>query len=90
MTVPAGQRLHEQIEFLLEIDRLKTVFRRSHLIHADRNENSAEHSWHLPVMAMILAEHSNVSVNMCRAMKMLLIHDIVEIDAVVLIQEKIA
>ena len=57
------ERLHRQIEFILEIDKLKSILRRSYLINDPRLENSAEHSWHLAVMAMLLAEHANVEVN---------------------------
>lgn len=74
-------RLQHQIEFILEIDKLKQVLRRSHLISGERLENSAEHSWHIAVMAMLLAEHANEPVDLLRVIKMLLIHDIVEIDA---------
>ena len=75
------ERLTRQIAFLLEIDQLKSVFRRSYLLNETRRENSAEHSWHLAVMAMILAEHANVPVDPLRVLQMLLVHDIVEIDA---------
>ena len=74
-------RMARQIAFLLEIDRLKSVLRRSYLADGVRLENSAEHSWHLAVMAMILAEYANVSVDSRRVLKMLLVHDIVEVDA---------
>ncbi len=75
------ERLHQQLQFIVEIDKLKTVLRRSYLIEAERRENSAEHSWHVAVMAMLLLEHAEEPVNVCRVLKMLLIHDIVEIDA---------
>ncbi len=74
-------RLSRQIEFILEIDKLKSILRRSYLVHNPRLENSAEHSWHLAVLAMLLAEHANTEVNLLRVLKMLLVHDIVEIDA---------
>ena len=74
-------RLSRQIEFILEIDKLKSILRRSYLVHDPRRENSAEHSWHLAVLAMLLAEHANAEVNLLRVLKMLLVHDIVEIDA---------
>ena len=77
----ATDRLTRQITFLLEIDKLKSVLRRSYLVNGTRRENSAEHSWHLAVMAMILAEHANRPVDPLRVLKMLLVHDIVEIDA---------
>ena len=76
-----AQRFERQIQFILEIDKLKTVLRRTYLIHEDRSENTAEHSWHLAIMAILLAEHANEPVNVPRVVKMVLIHDIVEIDA---------
>ena len=75
------ERLDRQIEFILEIDRLKSVLRRSYLLNESRHENSAEHSWHLSVMALVLAEHANAEVSALRVLKMLLVHDIVEIDS---------
>ncbi len=74
-------RLEQQIEFILEIDRLKTVLRRTVLTDGSRHENSAEHSWHLAVMALLLAEHANETVDLLRVLKMVLVHDLVEIDA---------
>lgn len=76
-----NQRLEQQLRFILEIDNLKHVLRRSRLIADQRFENSAEHSWHIAVMALLLAETSNEPVDLLRTVKMLLIHDIVEIDA---------
>ncbi|MGI4788091.1 MAG: HD domain-containing protein [Janthinobacterium lividum] len=75
------ERLDRQISFILEIDKLKSVLRRSYLLNEPRHENSAEHSWHLSVMALVLAEHANAEVDTLRVLKMLLVHDIVEIDA---------
>ncbi len=75
------ERLHQQIAFILEIDKLKSVLRQTYLIDDPRHENSAEHSWHLAMMAMLLAEHANIEVNLLRVLQMLLVHDIVEIDA---------
>lgn len=75
------ERLEQQIRFILEIDKLKTVFRRTYLLNADRCENTAEHSWHLAIMAILLAEHANEPVDVSRVIKMVLVHDIVEIDA---------
>ena len=75
------ERLEQQIAFLLEIDKLKSVLRRTYLLNEPRHENSAEHSWHLAIMAMLLAEHANVEVNLLHVLKMLLIHDVVEIDS---------
>lgn len=75
------QRLHRQIEFIAELDRLKSVLRRNTLIDGSRRENTAEHSWHIGMLAIVLAEHANESVDILHVLKMLLIHDIVEIDA---------
>ncbi|MGH3442493.1 MAG: HD domain-containing protein [Nitriliruptorales bacterium] len=74
-------RLDEQIAFLLEADRLKGVLRRSKLADASRRENSAEHSWHLALFAAILVEHAAEEVDLLRVMRMLIVHDLVEIDA---------
>ena len=74
-------RFEKQIRFILEIDKLKTVLRRTYLLNAERSENTAEHSWHLAIMAILLAEHANETVNVARVVRMVLIHDIVEIDA---------
>ena len=76
-----NDRLARQIAFLLEIDKLKGILRRTRLLHEPRHENSAEHSWHLAMAALILAEHANAPVDTLRVLKMLLVHDIVEIDA---------
>jgi putative hydrolases of HD superfamily len=74
-------RLRRQLEFLLEIDHLKQVFRRTYLIGVDRNENSAEHSWHLAVAAMVLAEYAKEELDVSRVIRLALVHDLVEIDA---------
>lgn len=74
-------RLRQQIEFIVEIDKLKAVIRRSYLVGVDRRENSAEHSWHLAMMALVLSDHASEDVDVLRVLKMVLIHDIVEIDA---------
>ena len=74
-------RLAQQIAFIVEIDKLKRVLRRTSLVGGDRRENSAEHSWHLAVIAMLMAEHANQPVDLMHVLKMLLVHDIVEIDA---------
>ena len=75
------ERLLKQIEFIKEIDKIKFIFRKTKLIDSNRNENDAEHSWHLAMMAMVLAEHANEPIDLLKVMKMVLIHDIVEIDA---------
>ena len=74
-------RLERQIAFVLEIDRLKTIVRRTLITDGSRHENSAEHSWHLALMAMTLAEHSAVPLDLARVVKLVLVHDLVEIDA---------
>jgi putative hydrolases of HD superfamily len=75
-------RLEQQIQFLIEVDKLKEVFRQTVLINSRRAENDAEHSWHLCLAVMVLAEHANVpELDVLRVLKMLLIHDLVEIDA---------
>lgn len=76
-----SDRLERQIRFILEIDKLKNVVRRTYLLNGDRMENTAEHSWHLAMMAILLAEHANEPVNVGRVVQMVLIHDVVEIDA---------
>lgn len=73
--------LQKQIDFIHEIDKLKYIQRMTCLFHSDRRENDAEHSWHLCMMAMVLAPHANDKVDLLTVFKMLLIHDIVEIDA---------
>jgi putative hydrolase of HD superfamily len=79
--VPITHRLKKQLEFLLEIDRLKQVLRQSYICRGLRKENSSEHSWHLALMAIVLAEHAREPVDVCRVVKMALVHDLVEIDA---------
>lgn len=71
----------KQLDFLREIDRLKSIVRQSPLIDSSRKENSAEHSWHVAMYALVLSEHADSSVDISRVIKMMLIHDIVEIDA---------
>ena len=75
------ERLGKQIRFILEIDKLKGVFRQTYLLDGSRKENDAEHSWHLALMAVLLAEHAAEPVDLPRVVKMVLIHDLVEIDA---------
>ncbi len=78
---PGEGRLAEQIGFLVEIDKLKTVIRQNLIADGSRQENTGEHSWHLAMCALILAEHANEPVDVARVIQMLLIHDLVEIDA---------
>ena len=75
------ERLQKQLDFALEIDKEKNIFRQTHLSGHGRNENDAEHAWHMAIMAYLLREYANERVNIERVMIMCLIHDIVEIDA---------
>lgn len=75
------EKLLRQIDFIKEIDKLKYIQRKTKLFNSDRCENDAEHSWHLALMAMVLFEHADESVDLLKVIKMVLIHDIVEIDA---------
>ena len=79
--MPAPERLERQLAFIAELDRLKAVERRISLIGGHRLENSAEHSWHLAVMASLLLEYGPTGVALERAQQMVLLHDVVEIDA---------
>jgi putative hydrolase of HD superfamily len=73
--------LLQQINFIKEIDKIKYIQRKTKLFNSDRNENDAEHSWHLAMMTIVLAEHSDATIDILKVLKMVLIHDIVEIDA---------
>jgi putative hydrolase of HD superfamily len=73
--------LLKQVSFIKEIDKLKYIQRKTKLFNSDRNENDAEHSWHLAMMTIVLAEHSDKPIDVLKVLKMVLIHDIVEIDA---------
>lgn len=75
------ENLLKQIRFIKEIDKVKYIQRKTKLFNSDRNENDAEHSWHLAIMALVLAEHSNEKMDVLKVVKMVLIHDIVEIDS---------
>ncbi len=75
------ERLLKQLTFIKEIDKIKYIQRKSKLFNSDRRENDAEHSWHLAMMVLILAEYSNDAIDVLKVLKMVLIHDIVEIDA---------
>ncbi len=74
-------RLSAQLGFILEIDRLKAVLRRTYLVDGSRRENSAEHSWHLAMMALLLVEHAGQPLNLERLVQLVLVHDLVEIGA---------
>ena len=76
-----NERLKKQLAFSLEIDKEKNIFRQTHLSGHGRNENDAEHAWHMAIMAYLLREYANEEVDILRVMLMCLIHDIVEIDA---------
>ena len=71
----------KQVEFILEIDKEKNIFRQTHLSGHGRNENDAEHAWHMAIMAYLLQEYANEPVDIAKVMLMCLIHDVVEIDA---------
>ncbi|MGC3977625.1 MAG: HD domain-containing protein [Paludibacteraceae bacterium] len=75
------EKLKKQIDFIKEIDKVKYIERKTRLFGSNRKENDAEHSWHLALMAMVLAEYTNSPVDILKVIKMVLIHDIVEIDA---------
>ncbi|KIO78578.1 phosphohydrolase [Pedobacter lusitanus] len=76
-----SDKLLQQVAFIHEIDKLKYIQRKTRLFNSDRRENDAEHSWHLALMALTLAEHANEPVDTLKVLKMLLIHDLVEIDS---------
>ncbi|HVR30836.1 MAG TPA: HD domain-containing protein [Thermoanaerobaculia bacterium] len=76
-----SERLAAQLRFVLEIDKLKTVLRRTWILDRSRRESSAEHSWHLAMMAVLLAEYGPDGLDLGRAIRMILVHDLVEIDA---------
>ncbi len=81
---PPGQmdRFRQQIEFILEVDKLKHVLRQTILVDKSRKENSAEHSWHIALTVMVLSEYArDADIDFFKVMKMLLIHDLIEIDA---------
>ena len=76
-----SERVDSQLAFSLEIDKAKNIFRQTHLSGNGRNENDAEHSWHMAIMAYLLKEYSNEEIDILKVILMCLIHDIVEIDA---------
>lgn len=76
-----NDRLMQQLAFVLELEHLKNVYRQTLVLHEDRQENDAEHSFHLALMAAVLAEHAAEPVDVLHVMKMVLIHDAVEVDA---------
>ena len=76
-----SDRLRKQLDFILEIDKEKNIFRQTHLSNHGRNENDSEHAWHMAIMAYLLRKYANEEVDIAKVMLMCLIHDIVEIDA---------
>lgn len=80
-TIKISEKLQRRIAFLSEIEKLKVVYRQNSVINGTRAENSAEHSWHIAIMAMLLLDHlDDHNIDILKVIKMLLIHDIVEID----------
>ena len=75
------QRIQKQMDFIIEIDKVKNIIRKSRIFHNKRYENDAEHGWHISLMALVLAEYSNEKIDIGKVIKMTLIHDLVEIDA---------
>lgn len=76
-----NDRIKKQLDFMLELDKMKNLYRQTYVLHEDRKENDAEHSWHLAILAMMLSEYSNEPVDVLHVIKMVLVHDVVEIDA---------
>ncbi len=76
-----NQRLLKDIEFIVELDKMKSIFRETSIIGEERREDDAQHSWHISLMAMVLSEYTNEKVDLLRVIKMLLTHDLVEIFA---------
>lgn len=74
-------RFAKQLQFILELDKEKTILRQTHLTGYRRQENDAEHAWHMAVMACLLQEYANEPINLARTLLMILLHDVVEIDA---------
>lgn len=77
----AKSRMEQQMDFILEVDKSKQVVRQTYLADGSRKENDAEHAWHLAIMAMLMGEHANEPVDVLKVIKMVLVHDLVEIDA---------
>ncbi len=73
--------LEKEIEFIIELDKMKSIFRQTSLVDKSRRENDAEHSWHIAVMTMLLSKYANEDINECKVIKMLLVHDLIEIYA---------
>ncbi len=77
----SNERLLKDIEFIVELDKMKSILRQTSLIDNSKREDDAEHSWHISVMAMVFSEYANEDIDVCKVIKMLLIHDLVEIYA---------
>lgn len=75
------ERLKKQMDFILEVDKVKNIMRQTYLADGNRKENDAEHSWHLALMAVLLSEYANEKVELAKVIPMVLVHDLVEIDA---------
>ena len=80
-TMSDKERFEKQMEFIREVDKSKEIFRQSYVTSGSRHENDAEHAWHLAMMAMIMNEYANEKVDLLRVIEMVLVHDLVEIDA---------
>jgi putative hydrolase of HD superfamily len=76
-----NERLKRDIDFIIELDKMKSILRQNTIIDGSKRENDAEHSWHIAVMAMVLHEYSNAPIDVCKVIKMLLVHDLIEIYA---------
>lgn len=81
MVISMENRLKQQMDFILEVDKIKNIGRQTYLSDGQRKENDAEHSWHLALMALLLKEHATEDIDVMKVMTMVLVHDIVEIDA---------
>ncbi len=76
-----NERLKKQLNFMLELDKMKNIYRQTYVLHEDRKENDAEHSWHLAILAFMLEEYAAEPIDTLKVIKMVLLHDVVEIDA---------
>ena len=76
-----NERLKKQLDFMLELDKMKNIYRQTYVLHEARKENDAEHSWHLAILAFMLEEYAAEPIDTLKVIKMVLLHDVVEIDA---------
>ncbi|MBR6107796.1 MAG: HD domain-containing protein [Oscillospiraceae bacterium] len=81
MIETGNARFQAQLEFLLEMDKMKNIYRQTYVLHENRKENDAEHAWHLAMLALVLHEYANEPVDLKTVLATVLIHDVVEIDA---------